>query len=271
MSNNSRKSTSPSQDYGSDSVRGIKSPVTHVNWTYEHLGPPHPQSNPSNYSPSDEEFNHSYALLPSGTDSLELSSTNNSYDGTADFSECFIDSSPVQTEITLNPGVYCYNPLFNVEPIPSFSIDFGDVVFVPLSDEEIDPRLKASSIGDEIYSDQAQEISFRPSKRALEEDIPTKQPFDFKRSKNMEPKPSLLIDFDNVMLETQSDKEIDPLLEATSTNNETIYLDGSLHNKLLDTDQAQDDHIRPSKRVFDRDEDISSKQPSDCKRSKKEK
>ncbi|KAJ9078457.1 hypothetical protein DSO57_1006583 [Entomophthora muscae] len=258
MSNNSRKSTSPSQDYGSDSVRGIKSPVTHVNWTYEHLGYEViityglseynlPKSLFEFISTLgcyvDEEFNHSYALLPSGTDSLELSSMDNSYDGTADFSKCFIDSSPVQTEITLNPGVYCYNPLFNVEPIPSFSIDFGNVVFVPLSDEEIDPLLKASSIDDEIYSDQAQEISFRPSKRALEEDIPTKQPSDFKCSKSTEPKPSLLIDFDNVMLETQSDKEIDPLLEATSTNNETIYLDGSLHNKLLDTDQAQDDHI----------------------------
>ncbi|KAJ9078211.1 hypothetical protein DSO57_1009130 [Entomophthora muscae] len=312
MSHNNRASTSPSRDYGSDSVRGIKSPVTHVNWTYEHgeyevtftyglsvyrlphslvefictLGcyvcnlkskndqqanPPHQQSNPSNDSSNNEEFNHSYALLPSGTDSLELSSTNNSYDGTADFSECFIDSSPVQTEITLNPDINCCNPLFNVEPIPSFSIDFGDVVFATLSDEEMDPLLKDSSTDDEMHSDQAQEISFQPSKRAFEEDISTKQPSDCKRSKNIEPKPSLLITLGNVVLATQSDKEIDPLLEATSTNDETIYPDVSPQNKLLDTDQAQDDHIRPSRRVFDGDEDISSKQPSDCKRSKDEK
>ncbi|KAJ9050725.1 hypothetical protein DSO57_1011842 [Entomophthora muscae] len=194
---------------------------------YLYTSSPHQQSNPSNDSSNNEEFNHSYALLPSGTDSLELSSTDNSYDGTADFSECFIDSSPVQTEITLNPDINCYNPLFNVEPIPSFSIDFGDVVFATLSDEEMDPLLEDSSTDDEMYSDQAQEISFRPSKRTFEEDISTKQPSDCKRSKNVEPKTSLLINLGNVMLATQSDKEIDPLLKATSTNDETIYPYGS--------------------------------------------
>ncbi|KAJ9078456.1 hypothetical protein DSO57_1006582 [Entomophthora muscae] len=140
MSNNSRESNSPSQDYGSDSVRGIKSPVTYDNCTFQcgekevtftygtdvynlpkslvefihkssHNKCAHKSKNDQQASPphqqsnssNDDELNHNHALFSSDIDCLKLSSTDDRYDGKAGFSECVATSliTPSQEIISL--------------------------------------------------------------------------------------------------------------------------------------------------------------------------